>query len=334
MEGLERLRTKFTVDLHPSKLASAKEGVRAHLASLLLRWNEDLEGVLLAFRNERVLTQAATIHPYFPFVRLEVAAEVAVFRPRPGMRLVGTVNKVGADYVGLLVLGVINASVAADQMRPEFRPRLAEHCWVSSKAPRHRLEAGTKVHFDVASVRRHGAFISIAGSLQHPSTGAEGFARPPERKAAGAAAAAAAGRQEAGAQAQGPAQQQQQQQQPEQGKKKKEKKKKDKAAAQQAAANPAAAAQQQQQQPAPVEQQSAGKKAKKSKQQKEQQQAAPPQQANGPSMAAAGAAADGSGKKKKEKKRKADTADGAAAAAGAAANGGAEPKSKKQKHKG
>lgn len=37
MEGLERLRTKFTVDLHPSKLASATEGVRAHLASLLLR---------------------------------------------------------------------------------------------------------------------------------------------------------------------------------------------------------------------------------------------------------------------------------------------------------
>lgn len=38
---------------------------------------------------------------------------------------VGTVNKVGADYVGLLVLGVVNASIAADQMRPEFRPRLA-----------------------------------------------------------------------------------------------------------------------------------------------------------------------------------------------------------------
>ena len=37
MEGLERLRAKFTVDLHPSKLASAQEGVRAHLSSLLLR---------------------------------------------------------------------------------------------------------------------------------------------------------------------------------------------------------------------------------------------------------------------------------------------------------
>ena len=37
MEGLERLRTRFTVDLHPRKLASATQGVRAHLASLLLR---------------------------------------------------------------------------------------------------------------------------------------------------------------------------------------------------------------------------------------------------------------------------------------------------------
>lgn len=37
MEGLERCRTKFTLDLHPSKLASAAQGVRAHLSSLLLR---------------------------------------------------------------------------------------------------------------------------------------------------------------------------------------------------------------------------------------------------------------------------------------------------------
>ena len=37
MEGLEQQRTKFTIDLHPSKLASPTEGVRAHLSSLLLR---------------------------------------------------------------------------------------------------------------------------------------------------------------------------------------------------------------------------------------------------------------------------------------------------------
>lgn len=157
MEGLERLRAKFTIDLHPSRLASPTEGVRAHLSSLLLRcvagrgrhssscrrrrcilflcagvvhsspgsvrkakscravrhaaqlapsppprllptfrpsaplppvrYSEDLEGVLLSYRNERVLTQAASIHPYFPFVRVEVAADVVLFRPCLGMRL-------------------------------------------------------------------------------------------------------------------------------------------------------------------------------------------------------------------------------------------------------
>lgn len=71
--------------LHPALGRDPCSSLVAH--PLFARWNEDLEGVLLAFCNERVLTQAATIHPYFPFVRLEVAAEVTVFRPRPGMRL-------------------------------------------------------------------------------------------------------------------------------------------------------------------------------------------------------------------------------------------------------
>lgn len=37
---------------------------------------------------------------------------------------VGTVNKVGHDHLGLLVLGCINVSLPADQVRPEFRPCL------------------------------------------------------------------------------------------------------------------------------------------------------------------------------------------------------------------
>lgn len=265
------------------------------------------------------------------------------------------VNKVGADYVGLLVLGFINASVAADQMRPELRPRLAvsarcwgrggagrhelhvrralaaclhdalclhwgserapdacpprppiptapqEHCWASTKAPKHRLEAGTKVHFDVHAVRHHGRFVSIAGSLLHPGTGAEGFAKPPEPKAA---RGGGGGRpQQAG---------KQQQAQPEQQSEKKKKKKKEKgkkvaaAQQQQAAAAPPPAAQQQQ------------------------------QQGGGAVAAAAPPAAEGSGKKdKKEKKAKKDKKrDRSPAAAPAAADtGGAEqPRRKKKKH--
>lgn len=42
---------------------------------------------MLSYARERLLTQAAAIHPYFPFVRVEVVADIVLFRPRPGMQL-------------------------------------------------------------------------------------------------------------------------------------------------------------------------------------------------------------------------------------------------------
>lgn len=47
-----------------------------------------------------------------------------ISRPPPLAPAVGIVNKAGADYLGLLVLGCINVAVAADAIRAEFRPRL------------------------------------------------------------------------------------------------------------------------------------------------------------------------------------------------------------------
>lgn len=47
----------------------------------------DLEGVVLAYRNVAIRTQDASIHPYFPYVRVGVSADVTLFRPRAGMRL-------------------------------------------------------------------------------------------------------------------------------------------------------------------------------------------------------------------------------------------------------
>ena len=101
----------------------------------------------------------AAIHPYFPLVHVEVQAQVLLFKPVVGNMLgegrgrretrehvegevgdrgdmsaplfhtsslppsspVGKVIKVAADFMGLLVLGVFNASVAADCIRPEFK---------------------------------------------------------------------------------------------------------------------------------------------------------------------------------------------------------------------
>ena len=42
---------------------------------------------MLAYRNVRMLTRQARVHPYFPYVRVQVAVDLVLFKPRPGMRL-------------------------------------------------------------------------------------------------------------------------------------------------------------------------------------------------------------------------------------------------------
>ena len=60
--------------------------------------------MLLSYSGERVLTQEAYIHTYFPLVRVHVAADVLLFRPRPGMRL-GAGGRAGRRVGGQLCMG-------------------------------------------------------------------------------------------------------------------------------------------------------------------------------------------------------------------------------------
>jgi hypothetical protein len=48
-----------------------------------------LDGVLLSYTNVRVLTKQAPILTYFPFVRVEVVADVVLLRPKIGMHMGG-----------------------------------------------------------------------------------------------------------------------------------------------------------------------------------------------------------------------------------------------------
>ena len=52
---------------------------------------------------------------------------------------VGRVIKIGADYIGLLVLGVFNASIAAEHIRKEFRchRQVSPHTWAHGHTHMH-----------------------------------------------------------------------------------------------------------------------------------------------------------------------------------------------------
>lgn len=127
----------INVDLPPAALASPAAGVSSALSKRLLRWCPDLGGVLLSYgklqlvgshsdkgsgkKGTKEAANSAEISDYFGFVRVAAAvSDALVFAPTPGMRLEGTVARVGGDYVGLLALGVFSAAVGGVALSSRF----------------------------------------------------------------------------------------------------------------------------------------------------------------------------------------------------------------------
>ncbi len=136
------------------------------------RYNENLNGVVLAYSDERVVSQTALVHPYFPLARLVVSATLTVFRPFPGARLTGIVNKLSDDYIGLVVMGFMNVVVKAPDVRSDLKsPSFGSSSWVSSKNPSHQISVGDSIAFRVVEVKHEGTYVTLTGSLKEKDTG-------------------------------------------------------------------------------------------------------------------------------------------------------------------
>lgn len=59
------------------------------------------------------------------------------------------VTKVGRDYIGLLLAGIVNVTIPAGEIRAEFDSEPINSRWVSSKDPSHSISVSDNVVFDV-----------------------------------------------------------------------------------------------------------------------------------------------------------------------------------------
>ncbi|KAK9816408.1 hypothetical protein WJX74_010482 [Apatococcus lobatus] len=185
MDGsiLKQARATFGVDLHPALCSEALTGVQEILNARLLRYSEDLSGVLLAYNNECILSMQAPVHVYFPYMHVDVAADVTLFSPAPGMRMRGKVIQVGPDYLGLHVLGIFNASIARRHIRPDFRFKPAERVCISKADPSHTIFEGTDVQFTIHSVQRESEFFTMTGAMLQKDTEVQEHQHAKKKKA-------------------------------------------------------------------------------------------------------------------------------------------------------
>lgn len=167
----QRVEVQTVVSLWPSALADVRTRIRRQLDSLLMRYSTTLGGVPVAYTNPRARTRTAAIHEDSPLVHVDLTAEFTVFAPKPNMRLHGTVNKITPDHVGILVLGVFNASLPRDALHPNFEYDPETDTWAEPGFDSPSLGVGSQVAFNVVSIESANGIVSLVGEMKSENTG-------------------------------------------------------------------------------------------------------------------------------------------------------------------
>jgi DNA-directed RNA polymerase I subunit RPA43 len=101
------------------------------LSPMILRWDPDLKGVVLAYRNPKLVTNpqnlddgdevplAQAIDEYAaPFVWVQ--ADFAVFTPRRGLWLDGYINLQNENYIGMVIFNLFNATIERKRLPQDW----------------------------------------------------------------------------------------------------------------------------------------------------------------------------------------------------------------------
>ncbi|XP_008235880.1 PREDICTED: uncharacterized protein LOC103334679 isoform X2 [Prunus mume] len=170
MDGLNVSDVNLQVQLHPSRSNNVRKAVLRELSSLLLRFNEKFQGVVLAyeFNIDKVPEILPSMHPYL-YVRLK--AKLLLFSPQPDMLLEGKVVKVRQESIHVIILGFSSAIITDKDIREEFqyKTKHGKDLFVSRSHKRHVIKAGTMIRLLVKSVDEE--TLCISGSLLPAHTG-------------------------------------------------------------------------------------------------------------------------------------------------------------------
>ncbi|KAI9093439.1 hypothetical protein DFS34DRAFT_583418 [Phlyctochytrium arcticum] len=164
---------KLHIHLPPALIGREYDGIREHLSQYIMRYVPEVDGVVLAYDNVQVLDETAQIFYDSPFTHFWIRVTLLIFTPRTKREIIGVVNKVSSDHIGLLVHGIFNASIAADHIRrSELRwdPDVAG--WRrdrSEDAEELVVGVGSVIRFTIIDLIKSSDMLIMAGSLtRHP----------------------------------------------------------------------------------------------------------------------------------------------------------------------
>ncbi|KAK8968984.1 hypothetical protein KSP40_PGU016781 [Platanthera guangdongensis] len=171
MEGLTVSDANLTVYIHPSMTNKVRGAILTQLSSLLFRYSEDLEGVLLAYQVN-VRNKVARILPgLVPHFGVKLKATLLLFAPKPDMLIEGKVVKIGRESIHAIVLGFSSAAIMRGDIREEFKFQIEKgtETYICKSHKGHRIKVGSIIRFALKSMDEE--ILHISGSLMPPNTG-------------------------------------------------------------------------------------------------------------------------------------------------------------------
>ncbi|KAJ6998777.1 hypothetical protein D5086_011588 [Populus alba] len=171
MEGLSKSDANLIVYVHPSQSKNVDKAILRELSSLLFKYSQAFDGVVLAYSvdpQDKCARILSGVHPYFG-VRLR--ANLLIFSPKPKMLLEGKLVKITRESIHCIVLGFSSAIITDENIRNElkYKAKHGEGAYVSRYHKRHVIKIGAVIRFEVKSLDEE--ILHISGSLIPANTG-------------------------------------------------------------------------------------------------------------------------------------------------------------------
>lgn len=157
-------KLSLVVSLFPSALSNVSQHLHESIRSMLLKYSDGMEGVLLAFDKVSIIGNQGIIRNELAHIHYTVQMNALIFSPTIGTPLTGVVNECFPSHVGMLVHSFFNAMVPAEQLEEAgyiFNQEMQQ--WIhetTNKIVKH----DDSIHFTTEKLHECGGIISLEGS--------------------------------------------------------------------------------------------------------------------------------------------------------------------------
>eukprot|EP00038_Savillea_parva_P009005 m.180618 g.180618 ORF g.180618 m.180618 type:complete len:283 (-) comp15048_c0_seq1:104-952(-) len=171
-ECLVKKTVRMRINLDPTYLGDVAVGVREHLNKHLRKYSQTLGGVPTQVVSAQLEQSSGAIVGDAPGVQCAARATYLVFTPQPGELLVGDVNAISSDHIGLLIANNWNASIPRSYIPEQYEYDHELERWCDRDFDSPLIEVGSTVSFTFQEFEMgHGGTFSVIGSLEAANTG-------------------------------------------------------------------------------------------------------------------------------------------------------------------